>query len=175
MFARAAVDLDPAWNDRLLNFFQYLTQAATKVERSAVIASLLATDPRKSDTLGKQITSDLYNIFRREREEGVQPVLKDDVAEVLRRRFFVADSISNREGFRSHVVAALKGIAELDDQTPGWQGRRAKVRRQLSLPSRADRTFLHQVDSAGRLPTYAAFCGPSLRRCGRRSDGMNAP
>ncbi len=117
MFARAAVDLDPAWNDRLLNFFQYLTQAATKVERSAVIASLLATDPRKSDTLGKQITSDLYNIFRREREEGVQPVLKDDVAEVLRRRFFVADSISNRESFRSHVVAALKGIFELDDQT----------------------------------------------------------
>lgn len=117
MFARAAVDFDPAWNDRLLNFFQYLTQAATKVERSAVIASLLATDPRKSDTLGKQITSDLYNIFRREREEGVQPVLKDDVAEVLRRRFFVADSISNRESFRSHVVAALKGIAELDDQT----------------------------------------------------------
>jgi hypothetical protein len=117
MFARAAVDLDPAWNDRLLNFFQYLTQAATKVERSAVIASLLATDPRKSDTLGKQITGDLYNIFRREREEGVQPVLKDDVAEVLRRRFFVADSIGNRESFRSHIVAALKGIAELDDQT----------------------------------------------------------
>jgi hypothetical protein len=117
MFARAAVDLDPAWSTRLPDFFQYLTQAATKVERAAVIASLLATDPRKSDTLGKQITSDLYNIFRREREEGVQPVLKDDVAEVLRRRFFVADSISNRESFRSHVVAALKGIAELDDRT----------------------------------------------------------
>jgi hypothetical protein len=77
MFARAAVDVDPVWNDRLLNFFQYLTQAATKVERSAVIASLLATDPRKSDTLGKQIASDLYNIFQREREEGVEPVLKD--------------------------------------------------------------------------------------------------
>jgi hypothetical protein len=117
MFARAAVDLDPAWNDRLLNFFQYLTQAATKVERRAVMASLLATDPRKSDTLDKQIRSDLYNIFGREREEGVEPVLKGDVAEVLRRRLFVADSISNRESFRSHVVAALKGIAELDDQT----------------------------------------------------------
>src|SRR5487761_1512770 len=40
MYARAAVDLDPAWRDRLLNFFQYLTQAATKVERCAIIASL---------------------------------------------------------------------------------------------------------------------------------------
>jgi len=137
MFARAAVDLDPAWNDRLLNFFQYLTQAATKVERSAVIASLLATDPRKSDTLGKQITSDLYNIFRREREEGVQPVLKDDVAEVLRRRFFVADSISNRESFRSHVVAALKGIAELDDQTRK-DGKAAEQRFVASYPFHPD-------------------------------------
>jgi hypothetical protein len=41
-----------------------LTQAATKVERCPTIASLLATDSRKSDTLGKEIT------------------LKEDVAEV---------------------------------------------------------------------------------------------
>ncbi len=137
MFARAAVDLAPAWNDRLLNFFQYLTQAATKVERAAVIASLLATDPRKSDALGKQITGDLYNVFRREREEGVQPVLKDDVAEVLRRRFFVADSIRNRESFRSHVVAALKGIAELDDQTRR-DGKAAEERFVASYPFHPD-------------------------------------
>jgi len=137
MFARAAVDSDPAWNDRLLNFFQYLTQAATKAGRCGVIASLLATDPRKSDTLGKQITSDLYNIFRREREEGVQPVLKDDVAEVLRRRFFAADSIANREDFRSHVVAALKGIAELDDQTRK-DGKAAEQRYLASYPFHPD-------------------------------------
>jgi len=76
MYAREKVGKDPAWQGRLLDFFQYLTQAATKVERCAMIASLLATDPRKSDTLGKEITRDLYAIFRREREEGVQPVLK---------------------------------------------------------------------------------------------------
>jgi hypothetical protein len=133
MYAREKAAMDPAWQGRLLDFFQYLTQAATKVERSAVIASLLATDSRKSDTLGKQITSDLYNIFRREREEGVQPVLKDDVAEVLRRRFFVADSISNRENFRSHVVAALKGIGELDDQTRK-DGKTAEERFVASYP-----------------------------------------
>ena len=137
MFARAAVDLDPAWRDRLLNFFQYLTQAATKVERCAMIASLLATDPRKSDTLGKEITRDLYAIFRREREEGVQPVLKDDVAEVLRRRFFVADSIRDRETFRSHVVAALKGVFELDDQTRK-DGKAAEERFVASYPFHPD-------------------------------------
>ncbi len=117
MYAREKVGLDPAWRGRLINFFQYLTQAATKVDRCAVVASLLATDPGKSDTLGKELTSDLYAIFRREREEGVQPVVKDDVAEVLRRRFFTAESRRDRDAFRPHVVAALKGITALDEQT----------------------------------------------------------
>ena len=43
--------------------------------------------------------------------------MKEDVPEILRRQFFKSGSIENRERFRSHVVAALKGIAELDDQT----------------------------------------------------------
>ena len=117
MYAREKVGLDPAWRGRLINFFQYLTQAVTKVDRCAIVASLLATDPGKSDTLGKELTSDLYAIFRREREEGVQPVVKEDVAEVLRRRFFTAESSRDRDAFRPHVVAALKGITALDEQT----------------------------------------------------------
>ena len=127
MYAREKVGLDPAWRGRLVDFFQYLTQAATKVDRCAIVASLLATDPRKSDTLGKEITQELYAIFRREREEGVQPVLKEDVAEVLRRRFFTPDSIRDREAFRPHVVAALKGIADLDEQTRERRARRPRT------------------------------------------------
>lgn len=88
MYAREKIGFDPAWRGRILNFFQYLTQASTKISSCAIVASLLATDPMKSDTLGKEITHELYSVFRREREEGVQPVLKEDVAEVLRRRFF---------------------------------------------------------------------------------------
>ncbi len=137
MYAREKVGLDPAWQGRLADFFQALTQAATKVERTAIVASLLATDPRKSDTLGKEITRDLYAIFRREREEGVQPVLKEDVAEVLRRRFFVADSIRDPQNFRSHVVAALKGISELDDQTRK-DGKAAEERFVASYPFHPD-------------------------------------
>ena len=56
MYAREKVGLDPAWQGRLADFFQALTQAATKLERTAIVASLLATDPRKSDELGKRIT-----------------------------------------------------------------------------------------------------------------------
>lgn len=117
MFAREKIGLEPAWRSKLINFFQYLTQAAVKVDRCAIVASLLATDPAKSDTLGKEITQELYAIFRRQREESVQPVQKDDVAEVLRRRFFTPGSINNPEVFGSHVVAALKGIMDLDEET----------------------------------------------------------
>jgi hypothetical protein len=139
MYAREKIGLDPVWRSRLQNFFQYLTQAATKVDKCAVVASLLATDPRKSDKLGKEITRELYAIFRREREEGVQPVVKEDVAEVLRRRFFTPGSIRDREAFRAHVVSALKGIANLDDQARK-EGKRAEERFLGSYPFHPDLT-----------------------------------
>ncbi len=139
MYAREKVSLDPAWQGRLATFFQYLTQAATKVERCAVVASLLATDTAKYDAVGKQIISDLHDIFRREREEGVQPVLKEDVAEVLRRRFFTPDSIRDRESFRPHVVAALKGIQALDESTRR-DGKQAEDRYLRSYPFHPDLT-----------------------------------
>jgi predicted AAA+ superfamily ATPase len=63
------------------------------------------------------LTRDLSAIFRREKEESVQPVLKEDVAEVLRRRFFEAESIRNRHAFLKHVAPIVQGIAELDEQT----------------------------------------------------------
>jgi hypothetical protein len=130
MYAREKVGVDPAWRHRLQDFFQHLTQAATKVKRACVVASPLATDPRKSDELGKEIVQELYAIFRREREEGIQPVEKQDVAEVLRRRFFTPDSIRDRERFRPHVVCALEGIAALDDWTQ--KNRKAEEERYLA-------------------------------------------
>jgi Protein of unknown function (DUF499) len=139
MYVREKVGLDPVWRHRLVNFFQYLTQAASKVDRCAVVASLLATDPDKSDTLGKQLTGELHDIFSRNKEEGVQPVLKEDVAEVLRRRFFTADSIRDREAFRPHVVAALKGIADLDEPTRK-EGKAAENRLLASFPFHPDLT-----------------------------------
>lgn len=117
MWARTMAGIDPVWRHRLQDFFQCLTQAATKVDSCAVVASILATDPRKSDALGKEIARELFAIFRREQEEAVEPVLKEDVAEILRRRFFTPESIRDREAFRPHVVAAIQGIAALDEQT----------------------------------------------------------
>ncbi|MFW0859479.1 MAG: DUF499 domain-containing protein [Dehalococcoidia bacterium] len=129
-YARMKIGRDPHWRHHLQGFFQYLTQAVTKVDRACVVASLLATDPRKSDELGKEIAQELYAIFRREREEGVQPVEKQDVAEILRRRFFKPDSIRHREAFRQHVVAALDGIQGLDEWTK--KNRKAEEERYLA-------------------------------------------
>ncbi|MHC1732922.1 MAG: DUF499 domain-containing protein [Bacteroidales bacterium] len=139
MFAREKIGLAPAWHDRLVNFFQYLTQAVTHVDHACLVASLLATDPRKSDSLGKQITQELEAIFARQREESIQPVVKEDVAEVLRRRLFTPDSIRDREAFRPHVVAALKGIEALDHQTQ-VEGKVAEDRFVRSYPFHPDLT-----------------------------------
>jgi len=122
-----------------VDFFQYLTQAATKVDRCAVVASLLATDPAKSDAFGKELTQELYGVFRRQREEGVLPVQKEDVAEILRRRFFTPESIRDREAFRPHVVAALKGVSALDEQT-AKEAKSAEERYLRSFPFHPDLT-----------------------------------
>jgi len=139
MFARRAVDLDSAWRSRLVDFFQYLTQAASHVNRVCLVASLLATDTSMSDVTGKAISKDIEDIFTRQKEESIQPVVKEDVAEVLRRRLFTAASIQDRESFRPHIVAALKGIEDLDAQTQ-QEGKAAEERFLRSYPFHPDLT-----------------------------------
>jgi hypothetical protein len=139
MYAREKVGADRVWRDRLVDFFQYLTQAVTKVDRCALVASLLASDPRKHDEVGREIVQDFSNIFARQREETMQPVAKEDVAELLRRRFFTTESIKDRTAFRPHVVAALKGVIDLDEQTKK-DGKAAEERYVASFPFHPDLT-----------------------------------
>src|SRR5690348_9437964 len=63
MYAREKVGKDPVWQGRLADFFQALTQAATKLDKCALVASRLATYPRKSDELGKSITRTFTQSF----------------------------------------------------------------------------------------------------------------
>ena len=115
MYAREKVAIAESWRAHLIHFFQYLCQAVVRVDRCALVASLLASDPMKSDAFGKELTAQIFDIFNRQREEGVQPVQKQDVAEVLRRRFFTTQSIANPDSFRPHVTAAVANIAEIDE------------------------------------------------------------
>ncbi|MCY4286579.1 MAG: DUF499 domain-containing protein [Thiotrichales bacterium] len=115
MYAREKVAMAEEWRGRLIGFFQSLCQAVVKVDRCALVASLLASDPAKSDAFGKELTQQIFDIFSRQREEGVQPVQKQDVAEVLRRRFFTSGSIADPDSFRPHVTAAVANIARVDE------------------------------------------------------------
>ncbi|MBX5458190.1 MAG: ATP-binding protein [Thermogemmatispora sp.] len=116
IYVREKVSLDSVWRWRMSDFFQYLTQAANKVPTCAVVVSLLASDPRKRDELGRELSNELQEILGRQREPVFQPVEKDDVAEVLRRRFFTPDSIRNRDLFRSQAIFAVNGIASLVEE-----------------------------------------------------------
>ncbi len=118
MYAREKAGQDRVWRDRIIDFFQYLSQATTKVDRAAMVASLLATDPAKQQGAeGRRLIGDLFDVFRRQREEGVQPVQRKDVAEVLRRRFFEPESLRNREPWRSQAIGAVRELARLDETT----------------------------------------------------------
>ena len=117
MYLRIQAESDPSSRGRMVSFFQYLTQAVVKVDRCAMVASLLASDPRKYDDFGREILRDVSEVFGRQMEEEVSPVSKEDVAEVLRRRFFKPESIRDTGAFRPHVTSVVGNIAALDDQT----------------------------------------------------------
>lgn len=141
MYAREKGATDLTARSRLVDFFQYLTQAVNKVDRCALVASLLASDPRKHDDVGREIAQSIGDIFARQREEMVQPVGKDDVAELLRRRFFTPESIRDINSFAPHVVTALKGLENLDEQI-AKEGKTAEKRFLESYPFHPDLTDL---------------------------------
>ncbi len=116
MYAREKAGLAPVWRERIVDFFQYLTQAVAKVDRAAIVASLLATDPTKQQgDLGSRLVHELSAVFQRQSEQGVRPVQKEDVAEVLRRRFFQADGLREKDAHRAHVIGVVRGLAKLDE------------------------------------------------------------
>ena len=117
MYLRGQAEDDSSSRGRLVNFFQYLTQAVVKVDRCAMVASLLASDPKKYDDFGREILRDVSEVFGRQMEEEVSPVSKEDVAEVLRRRFFKPEAIRDPGAFRPHVTSVVSNIATLDEQT----------------------------------------------------------
>ena len=129
MYLRDMVETDSNWRGRLLSFFQHLTSSVVKVDRCAMVASLRASDPNKHKNLGSELFADVSDIFGRQMEEDASPVSKEDVAEVLRRRFFTLESMQDQDAFRPQVTAVLRGIAALDEDTK--KGQKAEEKRYL--------------------------------------------
>ena len=140
MYLRGQVESNPSSRGRMVSFFQYLTQAVVKVDRCAMVASLLASDPKKHDDFGRGILAEVSDVFGRQMEEEVSPVSKEDVAEVLRRRFFKPESIANPGAFRPHVTSIVGNIAALDEQTQKGAPRFAEDRYLSSYPFHPDLT-----------------------------------
>ena len=117
MYARGKAGMGQVWRERIVDFFQHLVQAVTKVDRAVLVASLLASDQNKHDDLGQALQSDLFDVIRRQKEEGVQPVGKEDVAEVLRRRLFEPDGSRDSGAHEPHVIGVVGALASLDPAT----------------------------------------------------------
>ena len=87
MYTCAAVNDDPKRFGILQHFFQALTQAVNKVSTAAIVASLITSDIVGEDPTGVRVLSMLEGVFRR-LEENVEPVSREDISELLRRRLF---------------------------------------------------------------------------------------
>ena len=119
MYARGKAGMGQVWRERIVDFFQHLAQAVAKVDRAALVASLLASDQGKQDPLGQSLQSDLFDVIRRQKEEGVQPVGKEDVAEVLRRRLFETEGPGAPDAgpHDAQVIGVVRALAGLDPAT----------------------------------------------------------
>jgi hypothetical protein len=104
------------FREQFLNFLQSLTQAVAKVDTASLIVSLLASDPKRDDAFGRQLLSDMSNIMGRKEDEPFQPVGKDDVAEILRRRLLDPDTTKDPEAFRPNVVAVVNALRATDPE-----------------------------------------------------------
>lgn len=117
MYGRGKARQDDSWVSRLQDFFQYLTQAVVATPKCAMVASLLSTNPDDNDEIGRLVQSRLEQVFTRELA-GVPdlPVEQKDVPEVLRRRLFELDTVSDPDAWRPEVHELVQQLARFDEQ-----------------------------------------------------------
>lgn len=108
LYMRNAVNDDPRRLGILQDFFQLLTQAVSRTQGTAIVASLITSEVVSGDSTGAQVLSAVESVFRRV-EETVEPVSRDDISELLRRRLF--ESIPF-ETTRRTIVDSLTGAMQ---------------------------------------------------------------
>ena len=117
MYMREAVNEVPKRLGTLQDFFQMLTQAVAKVDRAALVASLISSESATKDSTGEQVLAAMEDVFRRV-EETVEPLSHDDISELLRRRLFedVGDEKINR-AIIGRLVGAMRRLPIRDSLT----------------------------------------------------------
>jgi len=115
IYYRGLVNKDHRRLGTLKDFFQYLTQAVTKVENCALVASLISSVIEKKDVTGLEILEVLTGIFQRVGEVE-EPVKKDDISELLRRRLFEdLPSLEKRRELVDQLFSKAQAIPQLKD------------------------------------------------------------
>ncbi len=109
-YYRNLVLANPRAFGALKDFYQVLTQATAKVERAALVAALVASRVEAGDSTGIRCLGALEDIFGRI-AEPVEPVTREDVAEVLRRRLF--ESVAGEAERRPVVDAVMAAMQRL--------------------------------------------------------------
>ena len=134
LYARNAVNDDPKRLGILQDFFQMLTQAASRVDRAAIVASLITADVVSDDPTGVQVLNAIGGVFRRI-GETVEPVSREDISELLRRRLF--ESVPP-EATRRAVVDNLAGVMQKLPLRDSQKGQDAYDRLLKSYPFHPD-------------------------------------
>ena len=134
LYARNAVNDDPKRLGILQDFFQMLTQAASRVDRAAIVASLITSDVMLDDPTGVQVLNAIGGVFRRI-GETVEPVSREDISELLRRRLF--ESVPP-EATRRAVVDSLTGAMQKLPLRDSQKGQDAYDRLLKSYPFHPD-------------------------------------
>lgn len=116
MYCRDAYNARPTTLGTLKDFFQRLTQAVSRTSKAALVASLVSSETEQHDATGITVLKELEAVFSR-LEENIEPVGRDDLPEVLRRRFFEqVPSAEERQAIANALVATLQGIPVRDSQ-----------------------------------------------------------
>jgi hypothetical protein len=98
------------------DFYQVLTQAVAKVDRASLVAALVASPVEANDLTGTQCLQVLGDIFGRV-AEPVEPVTREDVSEILRRRLFErVPGQAERQPVIDAMMAAMSQLPLRDNQ-----------------------------------------------------------
>lgn len=115
-YYRQAVLSDPRLLGAIKDFYQVLNQAVAKVDRAVMVASLIASNLEANDQIGTQCLSALDDVFQRI-AEPIEPVTREDVAEILRRRLFEGvPGEAERRPAVDAIMAALQKLPVSDAQ-----------------------------------------------------------
>jgi len=109
-YYRAEVNHDARRLGTLKDFFHSLIQAVVKVDRCSLVATLIASAVEARDATGALVLQALEDEFRRY-EENFEPVAKEDLAEILRRRLF--ESVPPEAERRSVIDAVMAKMQQL--------------------------------------------------------------